>query len=138
MIDDSLSRRLLIYAGATGAIGVTAGALGAHYLPTVLADMAIEPDLISKRVGQFDTAVRYQLIHAVALLGLAGIPFGSPFIRHWVARCFLLGIILFSGSLYALVFSGFTKLGMVTPIGGLSLILGWCLLVFAAQKSNGG
>lgn len=139
MIDEARSRRVLIYASVTGTLGVAAGAFGAHFLPFALESFYVGPetvdaDLIAKRQAQFDTAVRYHQLHSVALLALVAIPFGSPVVRAWVSRLFLLGILLFSGSLYTLVFTGYSKLGMVTPAGGLSFILGWCLLMLAAKR----
>ncbi len=138
MTDDSLSRRMVFFAGATGALGVAAGAIGAHGLPDILERIGTDPDQIAKRLAQFDTAVRYHLIHAVSLLALAGVPYGSPKNRQWVSNCFLLGILLFSGSLYLLVFTGQTKLGMITPLGGLSWIVGWVLLAVLAKNSGDG
>jgi len=139
--DDHLSRRIILFASLCGASGVALGALGAHGLESVLADRGYEPELIQKRLQQFDTGVRYHLMHAVALLGLAGLSIGDSSggnsnYKRWVGRLFVAGILLFSGSLYALVLSNQTKFGMVTPIGGLSWIVGWlCLLGLAKSDS---
>jgi len=140
MTDDRLSRQIILFAALCGASGVALGALGAHGLESVLTDRGYEPELVEKRLHQFDTGVRYHLIHAVALLGLAGLSIGgsndgNSTSKRWVGRLFVTGILLFSGSLYALVLSNQTKFGMITPIGGLSWIVGWlCLLRLA--KSN--
>jgi uncharacterized membrane protein YgdD (TMEM256/DUF423 family) len=136
VIDDSLSRRIIVYASITGALGVLLGALGAHGLGTLLAELGHDADLIPKRLSQFDTGVRYHLFHSVALLALAAIPYGTPGSRRWVSRLFLLGIFLFSGSLYALVLSNVTQLGMVTPLGGLCWIFGWLMLLAVARPSS--
>ncbi len=115
-------KKWLFIAAITGATGVAISAFGQHALAGHL-----EPRLMSA----FDTAGRYQLIHAVAmgLAGLAG--------RKWADRAaalFLVGILLFSGSLYALVLTGIRGIGIVTPFGGLALIAGWLLLAVAAWK----
>ena len=148
MIDDSLSRRIIVYAAMSGAIGVAIGAYGAHGLESFLisreqsGDESPEgsrergPELIAKRLDQFDVGVRYHLVHSVALLALASVPFGSPASRHWVSRFFLAGLLLFSGSLYALVLSDTPWLGAITPIGGLAWILGWLTLVLVARRTS--
>ncbi|TWT52473.1 hypothetical protein Pla22_00970 [Rubripirellula amarantea] len=136
MNDDSTSRRILVYAAVTGALGVLIGAFGAHGLPDFLARQGVDPETLTKRLAQFDTGARYHLVHATALFALASLGFGSPESRRWAARFFLAGIILFSGSLYLLVFTGITKFGMVTPLGGLSWIIGWATLAVVSRKSK--
>ncbi|MFK8112691.1 MAG: DUF423 domain-containing protein [Rubripirellula sp.] len=136
MLDDSLSRRIIVYAAICGSSGVVLGALGAHGLENYLAGRGYDPESIAKRLDWFDTGARYQLVHAVALLALAGLPYGSPASRAWVSRLFVLGVLLFSGSLYGLTFSDYTKLGMVAPIGGLSWIAGWLLLLLVAKRAS--
>jgi uncharacterized membrane protein YgdD (TMEM256/DUF423 family) len=131
-MDDGLSRRILATAAIAGASGVLLGAFAAHGLADMLADRGFDSALVAKRVEQFDVAVRYQLIHAVTLLGLSAIPLGTPNMRRWAARLMLAGMILFSGSLYLLVLTNVPKLGAITPIGGLAWIAGWlCLLLLA-------
>lgn len=127
---------MIIYASVTGASGVLLGAVGAHLLERLLVELGQSTDDIPKRLEQFDIAVRYQLFHAVALLALASLPFGSPSSRRWTSRLFLAGTFFFSGSLYALVLSGETRLGMITPLGGLCWILGWLMLLQAARRSS--
>ncbi len=124
-----------MYAAISGALGVLLGALGAHGLGTLLADLGQDAELIPKRLSQFDTGVRYHLIHSVALLALAAMPLGTPRSRRWVSRLFVLGIFLFSGSLYALVISNVPQLGMVTPLGGLCWIFGWLMLLAVARPA---
>lgn len=122
---------------ATGAllagVAVICGAFGAHALQGVLSNQAR---------GWYDTAVTYHTTHSLAIIAcaLAALHSGS-FIPAWFtasAVCFLIGITLFSGSLYAMAFSGITKLGMITPIGGLFLIAGWLCLAIAALKISPG
>ena len=134
MIDDKLSRRILIAAAILGAAGVAIGAYGTHGLERFLVVRGLDSETIAKRVVQFEIGARYQLIHAVALFALASIPYGSPANRRWTAGLFVGGIILFSGSLYVLVLTNTPKLGAVTPIGGLAWILGWLSLILIAQK----
>lgn len=110
-----------------GAIAVLLGAFGTHLLRKM-----IEPEIFSA----FQTAVYYHIFHAIALL-IVGILYkrypGKS--MNWAGRFFLLGILLFSGSLYVLAFSkatngeGLGAFGLITPIGGLCLVAGW-LCVF--------
>ncbi len=113
-----------VAAGFFGLIGVALGAFGAHGLADYLAanDSALT----------WQTAVLYQLIHAVALLAL-----GQQTTR-WRALVWVwsLGIVLFSGSLYALALGGPSWLGPVTPIGGLLFLLGWLILCFPNSGNN--
>lgn len=109
------------------AIAVMSGAFGAHALQGVLSE---------RSRGWFDTAVTYHAQHALALIAtglLAGFTQGgtAPAIA---GACFLIGITLFSGSLYLMAFTGWTKLGMITPIGGLFLIAGWLAFTLAAAR----
>jgi uncharacterized membrane protein YgdD (TMEM256/DUF423 family) len=114
--------------GATmGGLAVAIGAFGAHALKPFL--------LASNRADTFELAVRYQFYHALALFaaGLAMNHIDSNKLRY-SALCFLLGILLFSGSLYTLCFTGVTILGAVTPFGGVFFIIGWVLLGVAVYK----
>ncbi len=117
----------LLFGAITGGLAVAIGAFGAHVLKPFL--------LASNRADTFELAVRYQFYHALALLvvGLAMNQIESPKLRY-SALCFLLGILIFSGSLYALCFTGMTILGAVTPFGGVFFILGWLLLAIAVYK----
>ncbi len=110
-----------------GAVGVGAGAFGAHALRTRLA-----PEMLAV----FETGVRYHLMHALALLavGWAAARWPGPAVTAagWL---FVAGILLFSGSLYALALTGVRTLGLVTPVGGVAFILGWIALVWAAWRA---
>ena len=111
-----------IFAAFAGVIGVLLGAFGAHALRG-----SIEPRLMET----FQTAVQYQLIHALALLlvSLTMGWLGQSLSFEISAYAFMTGIILFSGSLYGLVLTEMRWLGPVTPIGGLCLIAGWLALL---------
>jgi uncharacterized membrane protein YgdD (TMEM256/DUF423 family) len=121
-------------AGLLGLLSVVLGAFGAHALRGHISDEA---------VSIFETAVRYQFYHLFALLA-AGIlyqSFPSKFIR-WAGIAFIIGIILFSGSLYFLtyikggVIPGYDWVGAITPFGGLSFILGWLFLFIGIQRAK--
>jgi uncharacterized membrane protein YgdD (TMEM256/DUF423 family) len=110
----------------SGALSVAMGAFAAHGL-----DGSLSPRLMDT----FRTAVLYQFLHSLALLGIICLP---EQLLHsgrqlWVARSFLAGIILFSGSLYALVFTGISALGIITPLGGTAFIVGWGTLFFSVK-----
>ena len=121
-------RAALAWAGAIGASGVALGAIGAHLLRGRLA--------AAGTLDIWETASRYQLVHAVALLGFAGWlrssqkPAGAC--APWVVRLWVAGTALFSGSLYGLALGGPRLLGYATPFGGLAFILGWVLAACSA------
>ncbi|MBU2884412.1 DUF423 domain-containing protein [Gilvimarinus agarilyticus] len=117
---------ILATAAAFGLIAVALGAFAAHGLKHKLAD-----NLLSA----FQTGVEYQMYHALALLALAILVKLTP--GNWLtasAGLFILGTLLFSGSLYALALTGARWLGPITPIGGLCFMLGWICLFIAAFK----
>ena len=117
----------LMVVAILGGLAVALGAFGAHALEGKLSDQYLEV---------YKTAVQYQMIHTLALLGVAilgAIHPEAPWLRP-SAWLFLVGTVLFSGSLYALVFSGIRPLGMITPIGGLAFILGWVALALAGLR----
>lgn len=106
-------------------IAVVSGALGAHALEERL--------LAAGTLAAWQTAVDYHMWHALALLVLAIMPCGGR-VRHWAAGCFVAGLLLFSGSLYALALGGPGWLGPVTPLGGLALMAGWGALALACLR----
>ena len=122
-----------LLAGAVLAgLGVAAGAFGAHGLKALLS---------VEMLAVFETAVRYQMYHALALV-LTGIlldrsvaPEGRTSLRL-AGRLFLAGVLLFSGSLYLLALSEIRWLGAITPIGGFCFIAGWGVLAWAANRKN--
>ena len=137
MSDLSLSRQILLFAAIAGATGVLLGAFGAHGLESFLESRGYDAALVAKRCEQYEVGIRYHLLHAAALFALAALPFGSTRLRCWVSRLFVMGLLLFSGSLYLLVLTDTPKLGMVTPIGGVVWILSWLLLIpLAVRKSE--
>jgi len=109
-------------AGILGVLGVGLGAFGAHALKKTLADLG--------STATWETAVLYHLIHAVALLGFAALKLASP-VTGW---CWLIGILCFSGSLYVMALTGIKWLWPVTPLGGVFLLVGWLMLLFATPK----
>lgn len=112
-----------------GALGVALGAFGAHALkPTLLANQSLET---------YELAVRYQFYHAFALL-IIGLLMEKIESKTLVSssRCMLVGVVLFSGSLYALAFKTGKGIAFLTPIGGLFLIAGWVLLLISVQKAK--
>ncbi len=123
--------KFFIQAGALfGALAVALGAFGAHALKASLE--------ASNRLDTFETAVKYQFYHALALV-LIGFMLReqSGEVSKWLSwsgYSFIGGILIFSGSLYAICFTGITKFGATAPIGGLLMILGWVLLLLAAGK----
>ena len=121
-----MARLFLLLAALGGFTGVAAGAFAAHGLKTRLS-----PEYLAV----FQTAAHYQLIHSLALLAVALL------LLHCAQRLlrvsgvlFALGIVLFSGSLYGLTLTGITRLGMITPFGGLAFLGGWLCLGLAAWR----
>jgi uncharacterized membrane protein YgdD (TMEM256/DUF423 family) len=121
------AHKLQIWAGAFGLTGVALGAFGAHVFNDRLA--------ANGHAGTWQTAVQYQLIHAVGIVAVAALMRSSaasrPQILAWTAYCWMVGIVLFSGSLYALSLGGSKWFGPVTPAGGLAFLAGWVLLMFS-------
>ena len=122
-------------AGCLGAISVAAGAFASHALKDQLSDRALEI---------FETGARYQMYHALGLLLIAMLLSQSNSLGlngTWLNTAgiaFTVGIVLFSGSLYALSLSGIKILGAITPLGGVGFIVGWGCLAIAAFTLNNG
>lgn len=115
--------RWILLAGALlGGLGVALGAFGAH---------ALKSSLDAMRLGWWNTAVQYQLWHAVALVALAALPLPG---RGLAAGLMIAGSLVFAGTLYVMALTGLKWLGAVTPIGGLLLIAGWAVLAWAALR----
>ena len=124
-----MGRRVVILGAIFGMLGVGMGAFGAHALNGILT--------ANGRRSTYETAVQYQLIHTLALL------FVSSAIRRWPGGItkaagvfFTIGIVLFSGSLYILAIFDIPIMGVVAPIGGIALILGWLCLGLTAWQNN--
>lgn len=130
-----MSRIFVILSGVLGFSAVALGAFGAHGLRSRLEGL---PDGI-KRMEWWNTAAHYHLTHALALAFVAWLAHrggGSPVtIAGW---SFVAGVALFSGSLYAMTLTGQTKLGAITPFGGLLLLVGWGAVVWAGIRLGGG
>lgn len=110
------------------ALAVTLGAFGAHGLEDRLGEYYLDV---------YETAVLYHFFHAVGILGVAGLmkTSGVPAkAGAWTCGLLLAGIVLFSGSLYALALTGATMLGAITPIGGVAFIAGWLVLTVGAIR----
>ena len=117
-----MSARSTLFAAAIALfIGVAAGAFGAHTVAT-----KVTPE----RLAVWQTAVQYQMWHGLGLLGVGLLmrESSSPRLLAASAWLFVAGIVLFSGSLYGLVATGITKIGYVTPLGGIALLGGWAVL----------
>lgn len=122
-------RPFLLFAALFGLTGVALGAFAAH---------ALKSRLTADYLAVFQTGVHYQLIHALALFGVALL------MSHVTGRLlvaagslFVIGVLLFSGSLYLLALTGIGKLGIVTPFGGVAFLGGWLCLMLAAWKMRG-
>ena len=121
------SSRTLAIAGILLALATVFGAFGAHALKAQLS-----PD----RLQVYETAVRYHFFHALGLLGIGlTLRFVDVATVRWAAVLVIVGVVLFSGSLYALTFGAPRPLGIVTPVGGLALIAGWVCFAAGVWRS---
>jgi uncharacterized membrane protein YgdD (TMEM256/DUF423 family) len=120
------ARKTLAVAGVLIALATILGAFGAH---------ALKGQLSQDKLQVYETAVRYHFLHALGLLAI-GILLrtADTGLLRWSAIAVLTGIILFSGSLYLLTFGAPRPVGIVTPFGGLALIVGWILFAVAVWK----
>ncbi|MDO9168230.1 MAG: DUF423 domain-containing protein [Methylobacter sp.] len=120
--------KFLLLGALSALIGVGMGAFGAHGLKTV-----ISPEMLAV----YQTGVTYQMYHALGLIGVALINRQAPDSKllHWAGRLMFTGILLFSGSLYLLVFLNLKWLGMITPIGGVCFLTAWLLITLFAAKN---
>jgi uncharacterized membrane protein YgdD (TMEM256/DUF423 family) len=126
-----MNRSLTLLASVLGFVGVGLGAFGAHGVKGFLADA---PDAVA-RLAWWETASKYHLVHALAI-GLTAVLAAhveglTPKLAAWL---FAAGIILFSGSLYAMTLSNLKILAAVTPFGGLLLLAGWALVGYSALR----
>jgi len=122
-----MHKLFLQFAAVSGAIAVALGAFGAHALKDKLTK--------SGTLDTYQTAVSYQFYHTLALLGIG--LFAMKYASSWInyaGYSMIAGIIVFSGSLYILCFTGVKWMGAITPIGGLAFILGWVFLLVAIAK----
>lgn len=126
-----MKQSIFLFLGATCAfLGVAFGAFGAHGLKNL-----ISPELLVT----YKTGVEYQMWHAFGLIAIALMQQHDPQSRllKWAGSLMFLGILLFSGSLYVLAILNFPEMGRITPIGGVSFLVAWSLLIiFSGKKSN--
>ena len=119
-------RGFLMLAAFFGFTGVALGAFAAH---------GLKNRLTPEYLAIFHTGVTYQLVHTLALLGVALLATQIPGrLIAWAGASFAIGILLFSGSLYVLTMTGISKLGIITPFGGLAFLVGWLCLGLAAWR----
>jgi uncharacterized membrane protein YgdD (TMEM256/DUF423 family) len=119
----------LVLASLNGFIAVALGAFAAHGLKNILS-----PELLNT----FQTGVQYQMYHALALLGvgLLALHYPNNPLLKTSGYLFLLGIVLFSGSLYVLALSGIRWLGAITPLGGVAFLTAWALLAWSMFRAQ--
>ncbi len=124
-----MDRWLLVAACVLGGLGVALGAFGAHGL-----EQRVPPE----RLATFEIGVRYHMYHALALLAVAWLAARWPGTSLVTAAgwLFVAGVVIFSGSLYALTLTGIRTLGAITPLGGLAFIAGWTCLALAAWRGR--
>jgi uncharacterized membrane protein YgdD (TMEM256/DUF423 family) len=110
-----------------GGLSVALGAFGAH---------ALEGRIEASMLANYETAARYQMYHALALIAVAWAVTRWPAstLPVWAGWAFVAGIVLFSGSLYVMAFTGLRWLGAITPFGGVAMAAGWLLLLLAAWR----
>ncbi|GAA4851565.1 DUF423 domain-containing protein [Algivirga pacifica] len=122
-----MQKNILIAGAILGLLGVAIGAFGAHGLKGMLAE--------NGRLETFETAVKYQFYHALALLliGLFMFHMNDPLL-HWAGILMGVGTLIFSGSLYILCLSNVGWWGAITPIGGTAMIAGWGCAIYAFMK----
>lgn len=122
-----MNKFFLLSGSVLGLLGVAIGAFGAHALKGMLE--------AAGRADTFETGVRYLFYHAIALVlvGILSKEFPGNTI-YWSGNTFLLGTLIFSGSLFLICFTGINVFGAVAPIGGTLLIIGWALLFWSVFK----
>jgi uncharacterized membrane protein YgdD (TMEM256/DUF423 family) len=119
-----MDRTFMLIAALSGVVGVALGAFGAH---------GLRGRLSAEMLAVFETGVRYQMYHTLALLAVAALmPRVDGRLITAAGWSFTAGIVIFSGTLYVLALSGITVLGAITPIGGLAFLIGWACLAAAA------
>jgi uncharacterized membrane protein YgdD (TMEM256/DUF423 family) len=123
-----MAKLFLIIGSTLGGLAVVIGAFGAHAFKNILEE--------NNRLATFETGVKYQFYHALALilLGLIMQRFDHKLFT-WSGYGFIIGTILFSGSLYILSLSGIGKWGAITPVGGIAYLVGWITLIIGISKS---
>lgn len=123
-----MERTFFVLASLLAGLGVALGAFGAH---------ALESRLTADLLQTYETGVRYHFYHALglAVVALAVARWPQAGLAVWAGWLFVAGIVIFSGSLYLLAFTGVRWLGAITPLGGVAFIAGWLCLALAAWRS---
>ncbi|WP_224487780.1 DUF423 domain-containing protein [Robertkochia flava] len=121
-----MTRTMLLTGAVLGGLAVILGAFGAHALKNLIDAEAVKT---------FETGVKYQMYHALLLIGVANLPHLTDLAKTSVFYLVLFGVILFSGSVYFLATNNLTsfdfrKIGFITPIGGTLLIIAWGILIY--------
>ncbi|MCC7335311.1 MAG: DUF423 domain-containing protein [Pirellulaceae bacterium] len=130
-------RWIVLIAGLLGAVGVAIGAHAAHGLEAMLLQQGVVGEQVAQRLSQCDVASRYHMLHCLALLSLGLLADGLGTKRRaCAASFFLLGIMLFSGGLYSMVYLGQMGHWAIVPSGGLCFILGWLFTASLAWKRS--
>jgi uncharacterized membrane protein YgdD (TMEM256/DUF423 family) len=123
------SHEVIRTASVFGLLAIVLGTFGAHSLENILVE--------NNRVETFETALQYHFYHTLALLFISVLfQYKSNSYLKWVVYLFVIGIVIFSGSLYVLALTNITLLGAITPFGGLSFIAGWIVLFLSAKEKN--
>lgn len=130
-------RNCFLLGAVLAGIAVGLGAYHAHGLQGFLESRGLEADVVTKRLGNFEVGVRYQFYHALALIAFAGLS------SHFWTRPFklavslmVIGTVVFSGSLYLLVFLNLPVLGAITPLGGVMQIAGWAVAAISSRNAH--
>ena len=127
------SRWLVFLAAISAFICVGVGAMGAHSLPKRLRDSGLSETDVQKKVDQCETAVKYHMYHSLAVLGIGLCP-ATQSKRSWRVACilFFLGVCLFSGGLYSMVFLDRMGHWSIVPLGGATIMLAWLTVAIGA------
>jgi uncharacterized membrane protein YgdD (TMEM256/DUF423 family) len=123
------AKTFIVVGAILGGLAVVLGAFGAHGLEDYLVE--------HEQAANYETAVRYQMYHALALVlvGLLAERWPTKTL-HLAGWCFVAGVVLFCGALYGIALARISKLGMVAPVGGVLLIAGWVALATSAWRRN--
>jgi uncharacterized membrane protein YgdD (TMEM256/DUF423 family) len=123
-----MEKTFLLLASLLGALSVALGAFGAH---------GLEGRLSADLLNTYEIGVRYHVYHALALLGVVAVLIRWPEATAavWAGWLFVVGIVIFSGSLYILALTGIRWLGAITPIGGVAFVVGWLCLAWTAWRA---
>ncbi len=131
-----MKKTVVVIASLLGAAGVAIGAYAAHGLEKSLVEQAIAPEEIADRLRQCDVAIRYHMLHVIVLLIVGLGSLRASRLLAVSALFFLLGMLLFSGGLYSMVFAGVMGHWAIVPAGGMCFLGGWITLAVATLLSS--